>query len=148
MALLLLQGPAGSGKSQVVPQYLGDGGYQIIADYTAIWAAITGAQRNIVTGLYPVRTAADAVVNSGIVSYIQATVVRQALDRNLSAIVTTATRDQVQRWSEVAEEFGTDFDTVTIDPGREVVTERLKAQSSTGELLEECSGALRRWYKR
>lgn len=147
MSLLLLQGPAGSGKSQALPQFLGNG-YDVVADYTAIWAAITGATRDPATGLYPVRTQADAVVRTGLVSYLQAAVVRQALRVDLSAIVTTGSAGQDGKWEAIANEYGADFDTVTIDPGEAVVTERLKNQSSTGELLDECSSALKRWYRR
>lgn len=146
MALLLMQGPAGAGKSQSYRLHLGNG-YEVIADYTQIWAAITGAQRDPLTGLYPVRTQADAVVNSGLVSYLQATVVRQALERDLNTIVTTSQRGQMARWERIAEEFDTEYATVTIDPGEDVVRERLAAQSPTGELLPECANAIARWYR-
>lgn len=155
--LLLLQGPAGANKSQVAQRLLSgedetDEGvlfgvlvWHLLADYTAIWSAITGAKRDPVTGLYPVRTLADAVVRSGIVNYLQRTVVRQGLRERLNVIITTATSGQEAAYALIAQELGAELDVHTIDPGRAVVESRLRAQNN-GVLLDECRSALARWY--
>ncbi|MYA99312.1 MAG: ATP-binding protein [Acidimicrobiaceae bacterium] len=143
--LLLLEGPAGAGKSQIYRELMAAGLYQVIADFTAIWAALGNYSRDPETGLYPVRLATDALVTSGIVAYIQAATVRQALRNELNTIVTTSQAGQAERWQAVADEHGADLTVDTIDPGSRVVRERLRAQNN-GEMLDECEAALQRWY--
>ena len=63
--LLLVEGPAGSGKSQVVSRMLAAGELDVVADYTALWAALRGIERDN-EGKYPVRTDADPAVRSGL----------------------------------------------------------------------------------
>lgn len=142
--LLLLQGPAGSNKSARARQLLIDD-YDVLADYTQLWAALTGAVRDSVTGLYPVRTAADPIVRSGLVSYVQRAAIRQALRKRLKVIATTATSGQEAVYERIAAEGAAAFKVETIDPGKAVVTERLKAQAD-GVLLDECNTAINRWY--
>ena len=144
--LLLLQGPAGGGKSGVYAQLLRAGVAQVVADYTRIYVALTGVVRDPDTGLYPVRLATDAVVAAGTVTYAQATIVRHALGAGLSTIVTTSRRGQERRWQQVAEETNAAFSVQTVDPGRQVVTERLASQTG-GVLSDECETAIRRWYR-
>ena len=146
--LLLLQGPAGANKSEFADRLLSGEDeitWHLLADYTAIWSGITGAKRDPMTGLYPVRTRADAVVRSGIVNYLQRTVVRQGLRERLNVIVTTATSGREEGYLIIAEEFGANFNVQTIDPGRAVVEERLRAQAD-GVLHDECKSAIARWY--
>ena len=145
--LLLIQGPAGGGKSQLYSQLLATGEITIIADYTRLFVAATGVERDPITGLYPVRSAQDAAVRDGTASYLQVALVRHSLRNDRDTAVTTSRAAQEARWQAVADEFDAEFEVRTVDPGREVVTERLRAQSGTGELLEECATAISRWYR-
>lgn len=142
--LLLLQGPAGGGKSQVYRELINDGIYDFVADYTAIWAAIGNHVRQA-NGLYAVRQSTEPIVESGLVSYIQRATVRQGLRNGLDGIVTTSRRGMEQVYADIANETGTVMEVRTIDPGRETVTQRLAAQNG-GSLLPECEAALNRWY--
>ena len=146
--LILIQGPAGGGKSARYRELIESGAVVAIADFTALWAAIGQHSRDPETGLYPVRTSEDPLVRTGLIAYVQATVVRQALRTGSSVAITTSQADQEARWREIAVQEGAEFRAETIDPGRQVVTERLAAQSPTGELQPECAQAINRWYRR
>lgn len=142
--LLLLQGPAGGGKSQFYEPLLADGTYDFVADYTAIWAAL-GNHKRQANGLYAVRSELEPIVRRGLVSYIQRTAVRQGLRQGLNGIVTTSRSGMESVYQEIANEFDTAFQVQTIDPGRETVVQRLSAQTG-GVLSSECKAAINRWY--
>ena len=141
--LTLLEGPAGSGKSQEAEAMLAAGEAVWQADLTAIWAAITGKRRDPETGRYPVRKDDDPAL--GLAQYVRSVVVREALRRGLPGLVTTATPNMVAHWQAVAADEGSVFVVRTIDPGYEEAARRL-ADPETGELSDECEKALRRWY--
>ena len=144
MALTLLEGPAGSGKSQEAEAMLESGEADVLADLTAIWAALRGMRRGA-DGKYPVRTDDDPAIRTGLAAYIRAAVVRQSLRDGLNVIVTTASPGMATKWEEVAAETGARFTVRTMDPGRDEAFRRL-ADPETGEISDECLGALRRWY--
>lgn len=142
--LLLLQGPAGSGKSQIYERLLANGEYDIVCDYTALWVAFTAVSRDPNTGLYPVR-GSTPLTDSGTINYVKTVAVRRALAEELNTIVTTASRGQEDYWAEIAAQVSTEYQVRTVDPGYDVVAERLASQTN-GILSDECSRALGRWY--
>ena len=143
MTLTLIEGPAGSGKSQMVAEMLAAGELDIQADLTGMWVALRGVERDPATGRYPIRQDTDPAVAAGLAAYLRAAAVRQGLRQGLRVGVTSGTPDTATKWAEVAREAGTAFNVVTIDPGRTVVTARLEVD---GELPEQCERAIRRWY--
>ena len=142
-SLTLVEGPAGSGKSQIVNEMLASGELDVVADLTAIWAAVRGIERDD-DGRYPVRTDDDPAIASGLAAYTRAVVVRRGLEQDLDVGVTTGTPETAPRWSGVAAESGAAFSVLTVDPGRAVVTARLA--DADGVLSDECAGAIGRWY--
>ena len=145
--LTLLRGPAGSGKSGKARAMLEGGEDDVLADYTAIWAAITAAERDPSTGKYPERVTGDALLP--LVSYVKSTIARAGLQRGFRVVVTTSdsAEAEVDKWRDMATGEGARFSTVTADPGEDVVRARLMTDPNTGEALSaECQKALRRWY--
>ena len=142
-SLLLVEGPAGSGKSQEVARMLAAGELDIVADLTGLWAGLRGMERGP-DGRYPVRTDDDPVIRSGLATYLRAAAVRQGLREGLRVAVTAGTPDMAPRWAEVAEEGGAAFSVRTVDPGEAVVRERLAVD---GELSPQCERAASRWYR-
>lgn len=140
--LTLLEGPAGSGKSQLASQMLADGEVQLLADLTMLWAAISGAQRDPETGRYPIRQDNDPTLPIAV--YLRKAAVRVGLDNDLDVVVTSGTPDAVTEWAPIAASASAGFQLRTVDPGRDVVTARLSEPDGT--LLEQCSKAIRRWY--
>ena len=143
MSLTLIEGPAGSGKSQMVAAMLEAGEVDIVADLTELWAALRGVKRGP-DGRYPIRMDDDPAVATGLAAYLRATAVRQGLRSDLRVAVTSGSPDTAAHWSEVAREAGAAFSVQTIDPGEAVVRERLTVD---GILPDQCEGAISRWYR-
>ena len=121
---------------------LAAGEVDVQADYTALWAATRGIEREP-DGRYPVRTDADPAVRSGLVTYLRAVAVRQALRVDLRVLVTSGTPKTAVKWSTVAREEGALFSLRTMDPGEAVVRQRLAVD---GVVSDQCEEAVRRWY--
>ena len=143
MSLTLIEGPAGSGKSQIVAEMLAAGELDIQADLTGMWVSLRGVERDPATGRYPIRQDTDPAVATGMAAYMRAAAVRQGLRQGLRVGVTSGTPESAPKWAEVAREADTAFNVVTVDPGRTVVTARLEVD---GELSDQCERAIRRWY--
>ena len=143
--LTLLRGPAGSGKSQVAQRMMAEGEADVLLDFTAIWAAVSAAQRDPITGKYPERMNGDALLP--FVAYAKTALARSALLRGFRVVVTTSdsSDDEVDRWADVAAGERARFTTDTIDPGESTVRARLA--SDTGHLSPACTEAMTRWYK-
>jgi len=141
MSLVLIEGPAGAGKSAVTALMLEAGEVQVVADATEIWAAISGAQRGP-DGRYPVRRDDDAALRTA--QYLKNVAVRHALEQGRDVAVTTSVRGQAEKYRRMAIENGTDLIVRTVDPGRETVTARLSEPD--GSLSDDCMQAIRRWY--
>ena len=141
MTLILVQGPAGGGKSQLAKALLASGEGQILADITALWAALSATER-LPDGRYPVRLDTDPAL--ALAQYLQAAAVRQGLEDGNDVIVTTSRADQVARWQEVADDADTGLTVRTVDPGRSVVADRLA--DAAGRLSGACARAISRWY--
>ena len=141
--LLLVEGPAGAGKSALVDSMLAGGEIDVAADLTQLWAALRGMRRGP-DGRFPVRDDSDPAIRSGLASYLKATAVRQALRDGLRVAVTTASPNEATRWAGVAAEAGAPFAVRTVDPGREAA--RANLADADGTLRPECERALARWY--
>ena len=141
--LFLIEGPAGSGKSQLARDLLDAGQVELLADTTALWAAIGGHERGP-DGKYPVRNEDDPALHTA--RYLQTVAAGFALREGYKIAVTTSQRDQVEKWTAVANRYDASLSVQTVDPGRDVVAARL-ADPVTGELSDECEQAISRWYK-
>ena len=136
MPITPVVGPAGGGKFQWIARRRRPG--DVLIDFTSIWAAVTGAQRDPATGKYPPR--GDDDPSTDMVSYLMAVAVRYAVDNGLSGYVTTSQRSKVADLGRQTGEAA-----VVVDPGEEVVRDRL-VDDETGELDPQCAAALGRWY--
>lgn len=139
--LTLVQGPAGSGKSQVAAEMLEAGEVEVLSDVTSLWIALSGVTRGA-DGRYPVRSDQDPALIVAL--YVQAVAVRRALEAGAAVAVTTSRRGQAARWQEVAEAVGAAFNVRTVDPGEQVVRARLA--DADGVVSPECERAVGRWY--
>ena len=137
MALVIVRGPAGGGKSQYVERERGPG--DLLIDFTAIYVALAGVTRGP-DGKYPIRESHDPLL--GIVSAIKAFAIAEAARRELGGFVTTSSSapGEVER----LRRLGADGPVTTIDPGEQIVRARLAGDD--GELSEQCRLALARWY--
>ena len=131
MALSILRGPAGAGKSQELRPGT------LRADLTALWAALYGYERGA-DGRYPERTATEAAL----AAYLKAAVVRYASRDGLAGVVTTSSSspEAVERLREAGATAGVR----TVDPGEDVVRRRLAGPDGT--LSAACEIAVSRWY--
>ena len=141
--LALIQGPAGSGKSQVAADMLEAGEVEVLLDVTAIWAALSGARRGP-DGKYPIRSEDDPALGAAL--YLQAVGARYALQQGARVAVTSSRRGQEARWAEVAREAGLEVTIREVDPGEEIVRARL-SDPDTGVLSGPCERAIGRWYE-
>lgn len=139
--MTLLAGPAGGGKSQVAARMLEAGEVSAVADVTALWAALSGAQRGP-DGKFPERLDNDPALS--LARVIQVAAVRQGLEAGGDVAVTTSRRGQVARWQAVATTARASFRLREVDPGREVARARLADE--LGNLSAACERALGRWY--
>lgn len=140
-SLTLLAGPAGAGKSQAAAAMLEAGEVSVVADTTALWAALSGASRNA-SGKYPERADNDPALV--VARVVQTAAARQALESGFDVAVTTSRKGQAERWQTLAVNRGASFRQRILDPGREVVRSRLA--ETDGNLSEACERAVARWY--
>ena len=142
-SLVLVEGPAGSGKSQLVATMLQEGEADIQADLTAMWVALRGVRRGP-DGRYPIRTDADPAISTGLAAYMRRTAVRQGVRSGLRVVVTSGSPGAALDLQAIADALGVTFEVRTVDPGEATVRARLAG--ADGELGEECERAVRRWY--
>ena len=140
-ALTLVQGPVASGKSQELDRLKAAGEIDVAADLTSLWAA-TGLHKRGPSGKYPTRTGDDPSLQLGRI--LKTVAVRQGLQNGMRVAVTTSVRGEEDRWRLEAEEHGAPFEVVTVDPGEDVIRERLAGAG--GVIEEECEVAFSRWY--
>ncbi len=138
MAVGIIRGPAGAGKSQWFQRNAEPG--DLLLDVTAIWAALRGLERDA-SGRYPVRLASDPGLDLAL--YLRAVAVRFASENGLDGWATTS--NSAPEAVERLRERGAAGRVVTVDPGESVVRARL-ADPETGEVSGECDRAVRRWY--
>ena len=146
MPNLLISGPAGAGKSQLAKdERLAASGPTVIADFQSIYAAITAAERDPVTGKYPVRSKADEGLLP-ITEYVRRVIITAAVIREIGVIATNSDGDTTRRKTLLAA-LGIGAKERVVDPGRDVVIERLKEPGEL-DISIECSNAVNRWYTR
>ena len=140
---VLLSGPAGANKSQAARDWIAAAGEGLIvaADFQSIYAALTLAERDR-RGRYPAREAALLPLPE----YVRRAVIIGAREREID-VVATNSDGSPERRAFLLRELGEDATEEIIDPGRVVVEARL-TDPITGELSEECAGAVNRWYLR
>ena len=145
MANVLLSGPAGSGKSQEARRLAAvasqRGELTAIADFQAVYVAISGDVRDPVTGLYPARN--EALLP--LVEFTRQSIITGAVGRQVSVITTNSDGSHARR-EFLLSKLGPGAKELVVDPGFEVVSMRLA--DVNGELSGECSRAIQRWYSR
>ena len=139
---VLLSGPAGAGKSQAARELLRTGKADVAADYQSILAALLLLERDPETGRYPPRDRATERLIP-LAQAIKTTIIAEARSRELTVVATNSNGSPAQRQRLIAE-LGGALETI-IDPGREVVEQRL-ADPVTGQLSSGCSQAVSRYY--
>ena len=139
---IVLTGPAGSGKSQTARELLRSGKVDVAADFQSIGAALLLLERDPATGRYPPRDARFEKIIP-LAQAVRSTIIAEARDRGLTVVATNSNGSPVQRQRLIAE-LGGATERV-IDPGREVVEQRL-ADPVTGQLSSQCREAIGRYY--
>ena len=142
MASVLISGPAGASKSALARKLLAENpALAIAADFQSIYAALALVERDP-SGRYPLRDARLLPI----VEYVRRVLLSQGLERGFDVIATTSDGDPKRR-AFLVSQLGAGATERIVDPGIEVVSARL-ADPETGELAEECAGAIARWYTR
>ena len=142
MAGILLSGPAGGGKSQLARELLRQSNEPwIAADFQAIVAALLLQERGP-DGKYPLRP--DYVLP--LAEYVRQVIISTARRRDISIVATNSDGDPARR-TYLLSLLGDGASERIVDPGRDVVVERL-ADTVTGELSDDCGQAIDRWYGR
>ena len=143
---ILISGPAGAGKSalarQLRDEWIAEGGEPVaLADFQNIYAAVAGDVRGP-DGRFPVRD--ERLLP--IVEYLRRALLTAARDRGIRIIATNSDGDPERR-AFLLRELGEGAQERVVDPGEAVVRARL-ADAATGEVSEECTAAVNRWYRR
>ena len=81
MPIRIVRGPAGGGKSQWIRERMGPS--DVLLDYTTLWAAVTGAERDA-AGKFPIRRDGDPRL--AMVEWLRIAAVRQAAERELDGL--------------------------------------------------------------
>ena len=137
MPIQPIVGPAGSGKSQIVAAERRPG--DVLIDYTLIWAALTGATRGE-DGRFDVREDDDPALP--LVSAVYWFTLSEAVRRELSGFVTSASRSNVERLERIT---GRKARVVDVKPGP--LLARLSEVDGDGDYLDgQCVSAARRWW--
>ena len=146
MAVKILRGPAGGGKSQYfeVNREPDD----LWLDMTSLWAAVKGIERDPETGLYPVRLDDDPGLR--VAAYLKSTAIAFAAREGLKGFTTTSNSspEAVERLIELGadggvEDVGVGF---TEDELHARLIDRLARKDK--QLAKQCERAIGRWYKR
>ena len=137
MAIVPVVGPAGSGKSQIVAAERRPG--DVLIDFTALWAALTGATRGE-DGRFPVRTDDDPALP--LVSVAYWFTLSEAVKRELRGFVTSASRANVERLERIT---GQRARVVDVKPGP--LLARLSEVDDDGDFIDgACVSAVKRWW--
>ena len=143
MASLLLSGPAGGGKSAEALAVMAERSEPtIMIDFQAIYANLVGVER-LPSGRFPERLDSDAHALP-MAEYVRRAAITGAVTQQVDAIVTNSDGDLTRR-AFLLGLLGAGAEERVIDPGIEVVTERL---SVDGVLSDQCRSATSRWYAR
>ena len=138
-SLTLVEGPVGSGKSEVLKNLLETSAVDLVADTTPLWSALRLIERGP-DGSYPERLRSDPALLTAL--YLKTTTARRALSEGLKVAVSTSTPNQAAKWRAIADEFDASFSSQLVDPGEAVVRQRLGGEA----ISEECLAGVQRWY--
>ena len=140
MPSFLLSGPAGAGKSQRAKELLAEiEELAVLVDFQSIYASLTGDVRGP-DGRYPLRN--DQLLP--LVEYLRRAAITVARERGIAIVATNSDGDPDRR-AFLLGMLGAGAIERIVDPGRAVVEARL---SEDGELSDECSQVISRWYGR
>ena len=141
---VLISGPAGGGKSDVVRREVdllkASGTPAVAIEFQALYAALTGDVRDPDTGRYPDRDP-DLLP---LVEYTRRAAITGATQKQITVVASNSDGDPVRR-SFLLALLGIGARELVVDPGRAVVEARLAID---GDLSGECSAAVNRWYRR
>ena len=116
-------------------------GPMVVADFQAILAALTLLER-LPSGRYPNRIEAQAAWLLPMAEAIRQTIITVAVDREID-VVATNSDGSPERRAFLLGRLGPGATERVIDPGIDVVTERL---SVDGVLSDDCGNAISRWF--
>ena len=143
MASVLLSGPAGGGKTQEGRRLLAAASAQtVLVDFQDLYASVLGIERNE-RGRYPARRPQDAYALP-MAEYLRQAAITGAVAQELDVVLTNSD-GATDRRNFLLSRLGPTASERIIDPGIEVVTERL---SVDGILDPQCHEAINRWYGR
>ena len=141
MVSTLVSGPAGAGKSEVARGLLAASLVPtIMLDFQTIYAALLGIQREA-GGRFPERLDSDAWALA-VTEYLRRAAITGAIEQDVEVIATNSDGNPTRRQFLLGL-LGADSVEEVVDPGIQIVTERL---SQGGELSEQCEDAISRWY--
>ena len=143
MAGLVVSGPAGAGKSAVAREVVENTPDAVMVDFQTIYADLLGIQRQP-DGRYPEREPRHQYALP-LTEYVRRAVISGAVQHELFVVVTNSDGDAVRR-SFLRGLLGDSATERVVDPGLEVVKARLSGP--TGNLSNQCSQAIDRWYGR
>ncbi len=139
---VLISGPAGAGKTQIAIALAAESAEPtVIADFSELLAAISGARRDPVSGRFPPRD--ERLLPTA--EYVRRALISTGVRRGLNVIATTSDGSRARR-DFLLGELGPGARERVVDPGEAVVRGRLAEPE--GELSEECEQAIGRWYGR
>ena len=144
MPSILLSGPSGGGKSAAARELLAAASVPtIMIEFQDLYASCLGIRRDPETGRYPPRRPQDAYALP-MAEYLRQAAITGAVTQELDIVLTNSDGDQ-QRRQFLLGRLGSSARERVIDPGIEVVTERLSVQ---GTLDPDCASAISRWFGR
>ena len=140
---ILVSGPAGANKSKTARELRERAsGPSVIVEFQELYAMLLGLQR-MDNGRYPPRLESDAFAMP-MAEYLRRTAITAATARDITPIVSNSDGDSERR-AALLGFMGPGSTETVIDPGIEIVTERL---SVNGTLDPDCASAINRWYGR
>ena len=140
MASVLISGPAGASKSALARKILAEHPtLAVAADFQSVYAALALVERDP-SGRFPPRDPRLLPI----VEYVRRAILSGAVSREIDVIATNSDGDPKRR-AFLVSQLGAGATERIVDPGIEVVSARL-ADPLTGELEDECAGAIGRWY--
>ena len=112
-------------------------------EFQDLYASVLGIRRDTETGRYPPRRPQDAF-GLPMAEYLRQAAITGAIAQELDIVLTNSDGDADRR-SFLLGRLGVGATERVIDPGIEVVTQRL---SVDGVLSEQCRSAIQRWHGR
>ena len=142
MPNVLLSGPAGAGKSAEAQRLLEVAAVPtVVVDFQEILASLLFIRRDPETGRYPERNASQSYALA-LAESIRQRAISAAEEAEIEVIATNSTGNPSRR-AFLLERLGARASETILDPGLDVVRERL---SVDGILSAQCQEAINRWY--